>query len=268
MQPELLAEEAVSGDEYECISPDDMSLPPLAETPESNLPQSETEQDEQPCYSSHSMHVSSYSMQMHINTCGKKVTDSSDFLTPAAYTDMSSHKKEKTSSNAERLYSPSVGCKAESPFSHHSTIVNETLYSLSTSPARTKPNYMMNEVHETHLQRCSVFESTEKTEQLHASDNTARTKDRAHATPDEFSGLVFQSDPAKSCQRHMVTQEAIRSVSEKHNSVSLTGQSPAFSKHLHNVTVKEGSPVTLEVEVSGYPEPTLTWWVAYNEDKI
>ncbi|KAM3916419.1 coiled-coil domain-containing protein 141 isoform 2-T2 [Leptodactylus fuscus] len=256
LQPELLAEEAVSGDEYECISPDDISLPPLAETPESNLPQSETEQDEQPCYSSHSTHVSSYSMQMHISSSGKRVTDSSDFLTPASYTDMSSHKKEKT----ERFYSPTAGSKAESPFSHHSTIVNETRYSLSTSPAKAKPTYhMMNEVHETHLQHRSVYESMEKTEQLHASDNTARTKDRAHATPDEFSGLMFQLDPAKSCQRHTVTQEAIRSVSEKQNSVSLAGQSPAFSKHLHNVTVKEGSPVTLEVEVTGYPEPTLTW---------
>ncbi|XP_056390309.1 coiled-coil domain-containing protein 141 isoform X2 [Hyla sarda] len=261
MQPELLAEEAVSGDEYECISPDDISLPPLAETPESNLPQSETEQDEQPCYSSHSMHVSSYSMQMHINSSGKKVMDSSDFLTPATFIDMSNHRKENTPSYTERLYSPTVGCKAESPFSHHSTIVNETRYSLNTSPAKTKPNaHMMNEVHETHLQRCSVYESTEKTEQLHASDSTARTTDRVHATPDEFSGLMFQLDPAKSCQRHTVTQEAIRSVSGKHNSVSRAGQSPAFSKHPHNVTVKEGSPVTLEVEVTGYPEPTLTWY--------
>ncbi|KAM4026102.1 coiled-coil domain-containing protein 141 isoform 2-T2 [Anomaloglossus baeobatrachus] len=261
MQPELLADEAVSGDEYECISPDDISLPPLAETPESNLPQSETEQDEQPCYSSHSMHVSSYSMQMHINTSGKRVMDSSDFLTPVAYTDTSSHRKEKTSSYTERFYSPTAGYKAESPFSHHSTIVNETRYSLSSSPAKSKPNYhLLNEVHESHLQRSSVYESTEKTEQLHASDNTARTKDRAHATPDEFSGLMFQLDPAKSCQRHMGTQEAIRSVSEKQNNVSLAGQSPAFSKHLQNVTVKEGSPVTLEVEVSGYPEPTLTWY--------
>ncbi|XP_069839155.1 coiled-coil domain-containing protein 141 isoform X2 [Dendropsophus ebraccatus] len=268
LQPELLAEEAASGDEYECISPDDISLPPLAETPESNLPQSETEQDEQPCYSSHSMHVSSYSMQMHINTSGKRVTDSSDFLTPAAYSDMSSHRNQKTSSYTEKLYSPTVGYKAESPFSHHSTIVNETRYSLSTSPAKAKPNYhMMNEVHETHLQSCSVYESTEKTEQLHASDNPAKTKDRAHATPDEFSGLMFQLDPAKSCQRHTVTQEATRSVSEKHNSVSRGGQSPAFSKHLHNVTVKEGSPVTLEVEVTGYPEPTLTCTQSFKLNK-
>ncbi|CAI9556861.1 unnamed protein product, partial [Staurois parvus] len=203
LQPDLLAEEAVSGDEYECISPDDISLPPLAETPESNLPQSETEQDEQNCYSSHNMHVSSYSLQMQINASGKRLVDGSERLTPVAYTDLSSHRREKTSNYVERFCSPTVGYKTESPFSHHSTVVNETCYSLSTSPAKAKPSYhLMNEVHETHLQRRSVYESTEKTEQLHASDNTARAKDRLHVTPDEFSGLMFQSDTAKTCQRH------------------------------------------------------------------
>nr|DBA19892.1 TPA: hypothetical protein GDO54_015651 [Pyxicephalus adspersus] len=257
LQPDLLAEEAVSGDEYECISPDDISLPPLAETPESNLPQSETEQDQQNCYSSHNMHVSSYSLQMHINT-GKRLVDSSEMLTPVSYTDVSSHKKEKASSYIERFHSPTVGYKTESPFSHHSSVVNEMRYSLNNSPAKTKPSYhLMNEVHETHLERRSVYESTEKTEQLHASDNTVRTKDRLHVTPDEFSGLMFQSDTAKTVN-----------VSEKHSNVSPAGHSPGFSKHLPNVTVMEGSPVTLEVEVTGYPEPTLTWWVAYNEEKI
>ncbi|XP_077304232.1 coiled-coil domain-containing protein 141 isoform X1 [Lithobates pipiens] len=261
LQPDLLAEEALSGDEYECISPDDISLPPLAETPESNLPQSETEQDEQNCYSSHNMHVSSYSLQMQINASGKRLVDGSERLTPVAYTDLSSHRREKTSNYNERFCSPTVGYKTESPISHHSTVVNETRYSLSTSPAKAKPSHhLMNKVHESHLQRCSVYESTEKTEQLHASDNTAKAKDRLHATPDEFSGLMFQSDTAKTCQRHTVTQEAIKSVSEKHSNVSPAGQSPGFTKHLSNVTVKEGSPVTLEVEVTGYPEPTLTWY--------
>ncbi|CAI9556860.1 unnamed protein product [Staurois parvus] len=80
--------------------------------------------------------------------------------------------------------------------------------------------------------------------------------------------LSAKDDTAKTCQRHTVTQEATKSVSEKHSNVSPAGQSPGFSKHLSNVTVKEGSPVTLEVEVTGYPEPTLTWWVAYNQEKI
>lgn len=41
--------------------------------------------------------------------------------------------------------------------------------------------------------------------------------------------------------------------------------SPCFTKPLSQATVMEGSPVTLEVEVMGHREPTLTWWVAYNQ---
>ncbi|RLW01007.1 hypothetical protein DV515_00008308, partial [Chloebia gouldiae] len=68
LQTEFLAAETPSGDEYECISPDDISLPPLSETPESNLLHSETELEEQFCCSSHSLHVSSYSLQMQKTT--------------------------------------------------------------------------------------------------------------------------------------------------------------------------------------------------------
>ncbi|XP_072572938.1 coiled-coil domain-containing protein 141 isoform X2 [Paramormyrops kingsleyae] len=40
---DLLTEEYLFNDEYECPSPDDISLPPLSETPESNMVQSENE---------------------------------------------------------------------------------------------------------------------------------------------------------------------------------------------------------------------------------
>ncbi|XP_010711851.1 coiled-coil domain-containing protein 141 isoform X4 [Meleagris gallopavo] len=64
----------------------------------------------------------------------------------------------------------------------------------------------------------------------------------------------------RSCQRQMVTQEEIKSTSEKNSMACLTGQAPNFSQLLSNVTVMEGSPVTFEVEVTGIPEPTLTWY--------
>lgn len=38
-----------------------------------------------------------------------------------------------------------------------------------------------------------------------------------------------------------------------------------FTRPLSRATVMERSPVTLEVEVTAQPEPTLTWWVAYNQ---
>lgn len=43
-QHEVLSEDSLSTDEYECPSPDDISLPPLAETPESILVQSDVEE--------------------------------------------------------------------------------------------------------------------------------------------------------------------------------------------------------------------------------
>ncbi|XP_074000886.1 coiled-coil domain-containing protein 141 [Numenius arquata] len=64
----------------------------------------------------------------------------------------------------------------------------------------------------------------------------------------------------RSCQSQMVTREEIKSSSEKNSVASLTGQAPNFSQLLSNKTVMEGSPVTLEVEVTGFPEPTLTWY--------
>ncbi|XP_017689675.1 PREDICTED: coiled-coil domain-containing protein 141 [Lepidothrix coronata] len=64
----------------------------------------------------------------------------------------------------------------------------------------------------------------------------------------------------RSCQRQMVTREEIKSSSEKNSMASLTGQAPNFSQILSNKSVMEGSPVTLEVEVTGFPEPTLTWY--------
>lgn len=118
----------------------------------------------------------------------------------------------------------------------------------------------------THLQHLELRKSmAEAQEQLHDLNNCNKTQDRLHALPDAFSGFMFQSDATRSCQRQMVTREEIKSASEKNSMASLTGQAPNFSQLLSNVTVMEGSPVTLEVEVTGFPEPTLTWWVAYNK---
>ncbi|KAK2840470.1 hypothetical protein Q5P01_014210 [Channa striata] len=61
-QQEQTTEDSLSNDEYECASPDDISLPPLAETPESNMVQSDPE--ESICFSSHSIHISQYHAQV------------------------------------------------------------------------------------------------------------------------------------------------------------------------------------------------------------
>uniref|UniRef100_A0A8D2JGG8 Ig-like domain-containing protein n=1 Tax=Varanus komodoensis TaxID=61221 RepID=A0A8D2JGG8_VARKO len=203
-QAELLAEDVPSGEEYECISPDDISLPPLSET-----------------------------VQMQINT-GKRFSSST----------LSYHSK----------------CKVESPFAPSSPEMLET--SPVSCTLKTKAAYCMSsEVCETYLQNRGTHRSmAEAQRQLHDINNFTKNQDRPHALPNTFSDLLFQSDTTRSCQRQMVTREEIKSISEKNSMVSLSGQAPKFSKLLSNVTVMEGSPVTLEVEVTGFPEPTLTWY--------
>ncbi|RVE57819.1 hypothetical protein OJAV_G00203180 [Oryzias javanicus] len=61
LQQDAITEDCLSNDEYDCASPDDISLPPLAETPESTMFQSDVE--EALCISSHSLHVSRFSCQ-------------------------------------------------------------------------------------------------------------------------------------------------------------------------------------------------------------
>uniref|UniRef100_A0A7M4F4G3 Coiled-coil domain containing 141 n=1 Tax=Crocodylus porosus TaxID=8502 RepID=A0A7M4F4G3_CROPO len=261
LQTELLAEEMPCGDEYECISPDDISLPPLSETPESNLLHSETELEDQSRCSSHSLHVSSYSLQMQINTTNKRMTDESGLLTTIAYADTTNQRRENASNQSERFL-PSTIChdpkfRVQSPLTYSSPETPET--STASCTVNARPAYsMMSEVCEKHLQHCESM--TETQEQLHGINNFTKSQDRLHALPNAFSDLMFQSDATRSCQRQMVTREEIKSASEKNSMVSLSGQAPNFSQLLSNVTVMEGSPVTLEVEVTGFPEPTLTWY--------
>ncbi|XP_048342044.1 coiled-coil domain-containing protein 141 isoform X2 [Sphaerodactylus townsendi] len=264
-QAELLAEDGPSGDEYECISPDDISLPPLSETPESNLLHSETELEElPPSSSSPTLHVSSYSVQMQINAGSKRMRDESDPLTFSAYADTPGHRKEHVSGQPGRFSSSTLShhskCKTESPFAHSSPEMPDA----NTVPSMpmTAPAYCMrSEVCETRWQSHEVHRSMPGAQgQLHDRNNCTKTQDRLHASPSAFSGLLFQSDATRSCQRQMVTREEIKSVSEKNSMVSLSGKAPNFSKLLSNVTVMEGSPVTLEVEVTGFPEPAVTWY--------
>ncbi|XP_074685355.1 coiled-coil domain-containing protein 141 isoform X3 [Strix aluco] len=83
---------------------------------------------------------------------------------------------------------------------------------------------------------------------------------RTEFLPEEIPSGDEYEYATRSCPRQMVTREEIKSSSEKNSMASLTGQAPNFSQLLSNKTVMEGSPVTLEVEVTGFPEPTLTWY--------
>ncbi|KAF2987501.1 hypothetical protein EK904_002542 [Melospiza melodia maxima] len=245
LQTEFLAEEAPSGDEYECISPDDISLPPLSETPESNLLHSETELEEQFCCSSHSLHVSSYSLQKTTRTV--KLMEAPDLLTNFAFADATNNRMESPSDHFQKfsisLSHSGPKVRAESPLTCSSQGISET--STASCPIKAKPvDSMLSETCKTHLQHLELHESMAETqEKLHALNNCTKPQDRLHALPDAFSGFVFQSDATRSCQRQMVTREEIKSSSEKNSMASLIGQAPNFSQLLSNKTVMEGSPV-------------------------
>ncbi|XP_044525014.1 coiled-coil domain-containing protein 141 [Gracilinanus agilis] len=258
LQPLLLSEEGPSGDESDCASPDDISLPPLPGSPESNLLQSEMEFEELPIQDAQNLHISSYNLQMKINARDPKETHKAGPSAPVTF--ISNCWGEAASSPDERPLSLAPGhCpkfKADAPLTALEFLETEpTFRKISARP----PESMTSKVHEMCLQQChQVHKSTLETqEQLHDNNNFTKTQDRLHANPDAFPGLLFQSDTIRSSQ---VTREEIKSTSEKNSRVSLAGQAPNFSRLLSNVTVMEGSPVTLEVEVTGFPEPTLTWY--------
>lgn len=249
----LLPEDMLSGEEYECVSPDDISLPPLPGSPESPLAPSDMEVEE-PVSSSLSLHIGSYAVQAGTSSPGN--AQESVLPPPVAFADACNDKRETFSSHFERPY---LQFKAEPPLTSRGFLEKSTaLHRISAE----HPESMMSEVHERALQQHPQAQGglLETREKMHADNNFTKIQDRLHASPDAFSGLRFQSGTSRGYQRLMVPREEIKSTSAKSSVVSLADQAPNFSRLLSNVTVMEGSPVTLEVEVTGFPEPTLTWY--------
>lgn len=254
----LLPADMLSGEEHECVSPDDISLPPLPGSPDSPLTAFDMEVEEH-ASPSLSLRISSY--RMRTADCCPEEAQETGLPPPAAFADTWDDKRETFSSHFEK---PHPQFKAEPPLTSGGLLEKSTAISKISAK---HPESMPSELHERALQQHlqaqeSLLEAREK---LHADNNVTKTRDRLHASQDAFSGLGFQLGPSRAYQRQMVPQEEIKSTSAKNSVVSLAGQAPNFSRLLSNVTVMEGSPVTLEVEVTGFPEPTLTWWVAYND---
>ncbi|KAJ8352190.1 hypothetical protein SKAU_G00236660 [Synaphobranchus kaupii] len=253
---ELFTEESLSNDEYECTSPDDISLPPLSETPESNIIQSENDLDDGSCLSSHSLHVNQHSQHSL-----SQLNDSTVF-------DITQQRRDWVSTQTEDFPSPTgvLGAKfrAESSSFVRSpltvptpSLVSNTLSSiLKSKPVPSLPPGTLSKCHQTVY---AVHESFEKTQEcvhdLSQGRGASAQADNMHATPPP---LTAEQDP-DICKPTAVREE-IRLMSGSRTSGSLAGQGPNFSKLLSNATVMEGSPVTLEVEVTGFPEPTLTWY--------
>ncbi|XP_073927291.1 coiled-coil domain-containing protein 141 isoform X5 [Castor canadensis] len=250
----LLPEDMPSGEESECVSPDDISLPPLPGSPESPLAPSDMEVEEPPSNSAFILHTSSYRMQME--TRSPEEAQKSVLPPPVAFADVCNDKRDTISSHFERPY-PQF--KAELPLTSGGFLEKSTI---SHSVSAKHPESMQSEVHERALEQHPQAQKgmLGTQEKMHADENITETQGRLHASPNVLSGVSFQSDTSQGHPRQMGPQEVIRSTSANNSVVSLAGHPPHFSRLLSNVTVMEGAPVTLEVEVTGFPEPTLTWY--------
>lgn len=245
--PDHLSEESLSNDEYECTSPDDISLPPLSETPESNMVQSENDLDDGYCFSSHSLHTSHYSQQCH-----------------------SRHGDPLHFRSEESYLSPTTGptsrFRAESSSFVHSpltvptpTLVSSTISSILKSSKPKGPAECQQTVYSMHESRIEMQERVH--EPASARHSSVARAGNMHAS---LKPLTSEKEP-ELCRPTAIREEITRTSSARAMGNLAAGQSPNFSKHLSNAVVMEGSPVTLEVEVTGFPEPALTWWVAYNK---
>ncbi|XP_055253481.1 coiled-coil domain-containing protein 141 isoform X2 [Moschus berezovskii] len=249
----LLLPVDVLSEEYACVSPDDISLPPVPGSPDSLLSPSDMELEARVSpFPRH--HRSGHRMQTGASGPGE--APESGFPPPAAFADACNDKRETFSSHFEK---PSPQVQAEPPLTSQGFLEKSTAFHRISAQL---PESMRSEVHDRASQQHPQAQGhlLETPEKMHADNNVTKTRNRLHASQDAFSGLGFQPGPSQACQRQMVPREEIISTPAKNSMVSLAGQAPNFSRLLSNVTVMEGSPVTLEVEVTGFPEPTLTWY--------
>ncbi|XP_062862521.1 coiled-coil domain-containing protein 141 [Trichomycterus rosablanca] len=240
--PDLLSEESLSNDEYECTSPDDISLPPLSETPESNMVQSENDLDDGYCVSSHSHHTSHYTQQCH-SRHGEPLHYRAEESFPSPTTGLASRFRAESCSF---VHSPLT---VPTP-----TLVSSTISSILKS---SKPRGLSecqqttNYLHESQVEKQGCVH--EPTPVRHSS--IAKTGN-THAS---IKPLTSEQDPDL-CKPTTIREEIKRSSSAMAGQNLSQGHGPNFSKSLSNTMVMEGSPVTLEVEVTGFPEPALTWF--------
>lgn len=250
-QGPILVEDMSSGEESECVSSDDISLPPLPTSPESPLAPSDIEVEELASSSALALHISD--CRIRTGTGGLGEAQASILPPPTAFAHGGHNKKDTFTSHFERPYSQ---FQAEPSLASRGSVEMSTELHISVKRPASMPHGM----HDKALQQGAQAQESllEPQEKVHADSNATKTQDRLHAPPH----LTSQSDTSSSHQRQVGPQGDRKNSSAENSTVSVAGQAPHFSRLLSNVTVVEGSPVTLEVEVTGFPEPTLTWWVA------
>ncbi|XP_072903216.1 coiled-coil domain-containing protein 141 isoform X4 [Hemitrygon akajei] len=281
LQNELLADENLSIEEYECMSPDDISLPPLPDTPESTLLHSETEVDKTSRLSFHSLHAGLCSGQPQKQISCSRVMDTFENLAPLTPVDKINHPRPYSELECHHASDPNPSDKpctkyrSESSSFIHSPltilapkIVSNTLSHILKSQIVTSSSVCdsTHEAHERRLQTHDMHESLTNQESLHDSNGDCFRKEMSSnkndlyilpgslTVPHNVQNIVHDADH----RMDIVIHKEIRHTSR--NVCKLACTNPTFSKMLSNVSVVEGSPVTLEIEVTGLPEPTLTWY--------
>ncbi|XP_059822757.1 coiled-coil domain-containing protein 141 [Hypanus sabinus] len=281
LQNELLADENLSIEEYECMSPDDISLPPLPDTPESTLLHSETEVDKTSRLSFHSLHAGSCSGQPQKQISCSRVMDTFENLAPLTPVDKINHPRPYSELECHHASDPNPSDKSCTKYRSESSsfihspltipaprIVSNTLSHILKSQIVTSSSVCdsIHEAHERRLQTHDMHESLTNQESLHDSNGDCFRKEMnsnqndlcvlpgSLTVPHNVQNIVHDADH----RMDIVIHKEIRHTSR--NVCNLACTNPTFSKMLSNVSVVEGSPVTLEIEVTGLPEPTLTWY--------
>ncbi|XP_032879745.1 coiled-coil domain-containing protein 141 isoform X2 [Amblyraja radiata] len=283
LQNELSADEMLSVEEYECMSPDDISLPPLPDTPESIFMYSETEVDKTSNLSFHSPHARPYSGQPQKQISCGRMTDTFEPSAPVTSADKwnlsgpCSESEYHQASDPNPRVKPCTKYRSESSSFIHSpltipapSIVSNTLSHILKS--KMVPNSSVCDsnckVHERQLQTYDMHESVTTTqtslhdanndcfgEEISSNRNNLCTLSGTLTVPQNLQKSVSDT----SHHTDIVIHKEIRRTSRNTAMCNLACTTPNFSKLMSNVSVVEGSPVTLEIEVTGLPEPTLTW---------
>ncbi|KAK7940049.1 hypothetical protein WMY93_003375 [Mugilogobius chulae] len=145
----------------------------------------------------------------------------------------------------------------------------------SNTTSNIKQNHQtVDSFHETSSQQC-VHDSSFSAELVPTPTLLPEAKTQAlaqlansHVTPFFTSHQLLTTDQDPDiCQPCTIREEITLTPQIKGPSIQahVQDESSCFTKPVSKATVMGGSPVTLEVEVTGQPEPTLTWWVAYNQ---
>ncbi|XP_016517765.1 uncharacterized protein ccdc141 isoform X2 [Poecilia formosa] len=173
-QPDVTTEDCFSNDEYDCASPDDISLPPLAETPESNMFQSDVEEGF--CFSSHSVHISQVSHQC----CAQSEPTTTDSVP-----------QHKESSQMESCPAPTVRLHSRTRFRSESRSFNP---SPSTVPVTTLFTSTL----------CTILKTKESTSDL-SLDNPVHGYNNKHCSK-------VKNSPKQRCPCTTLTQDLSQSL--------------------------------------------------------